>query len=93
MWKGIVALIITLIVLAPLVYTMNDIGQTKNYITENTYKEIYFDKQSKYTSATDMNELFNDAAKILIVIAAILVLLLTLVEYVKFYKIYKEEER
>lgn len=91
MRKGIVALVITLIVLAPLVYTITEVGQTKNYVTENTYKEIYFDKQSKYTSAIDTNELFNSGAKILIVIAAIVVLLLTLVEYVKFYKIYREE--
>ncbi len=92
MWKSVTALIVTLIVLTPFLININEINQTKDYITKYSYRFVNPEERQKmYISAEKFDETINFFAKILIVIAAIAVLLLSLVEYVKFYKIYKEE--
>ncbi len=92
MWKSITALIVTLIVLAPLLMNISEINHSKDYITKSSYRFAGPEERQKmYISAERFDVTINFFAKILIVLAAIAVLLLSLVEYVKFYKIYKEE--
>ena len=92
MWKGIIALIITLIILAPFIVSINEVNQSKDYITKSSYRFVSPEERQKmYLSAEKFDKMINSYAKILIVLAAIAVLLLSLVEYIKFYKIYKEE--
>ena len=92
MQKGIVAFVITIIVLIPFVVTIAEVGQTKDYLAKSSYRFIPPEKlQETYSSAEKFDKTINFFAKILIVLAAIFVLLLSVVEYIKFHKLYKEE--
>ena len=90
MWKSVVALIVTLIVLAPFLVNINELNQ-KDYLAKSSYRFLSPEERQKmYTSAEKLDKTINFYAKILIILVAVAVLLLSLVEYIKFYRIYKE---
>ena len=92
MWKSIIALIVTLVIVSPFISSINEVSQSKDYITKSSYRFVTPEERQKmYTSAEEFDKMINSYAKILIILAAIAVLLLSLVEYIKFYKIYKKE--
>ena len=92
MWKGIIALIVTIIVLTPFIISINQVNQTEGYIAKTSYRFIPpQERHVVYSSAEKLDKLVNFYARILIILAAIATLLLTVVEYLKFCKIYREE--
>jgi len=95
MLKAAVSFVVAVIAISPLVFSMMNSAQLGGtYITENSLRYFPPDlRQEVYTSTVKYTSLINDAAKLLLVIAAFFVFIMTVLEYWKFDKMYKLEQK